>query len=127
MPKTSVASWVPSLVASQRLPPLFRVGPSAHPFIQMMFSATARITWPVTCWASSLASHATSGELTDGSMRFHSPSGTSSASITSGAPGMVAVMRVAAAGPTQFTVTPSLCSSSDRVWVMPAMPALAVA
>jgi hypothetical protein len=41
-------------------------------------------------------------------MRFHSSSGTSSASITAGAPGMVPVMRVAAAGPTAFTVTPSL-------------------
>ena len=50
---------------------------------------------------SSEASQATSGDDTDGSMRFHSPSGTSSASMTSGAPGMVPVMRVAAAGPMQ--------------------------
>src|SRR3546814_11157932 len=71
-----------------------------------MSSATARITWPVTCWLSSLANQATSGDETAGSIRFHSSSGTSSASITGGAPGIVAVMRVAAAGPPAVPVTP---------------------
>ena len=127
MPKTSVASCVPSFSASQRLPPLLIVGPSLQPFIQTMSSATARITWPVTCCDSSEASQATTGEETAGSMRLNSSSGTSSASITAGAPGMVPVMRVAAAGPMAFTVTPSLWSSSDRVCVNPAMPAFAVA
>ncbi len=40
---------------------------------------------------------------------------------------MVAVMRVAPAGPTALTVTPSLASSRLSVWVRPAMAALAVA
>ncbi len=60
-------------------------------------------------------------------MGLNSSSGTSSASMTLGAFGMVPVMRVAAAGPTQLTVTPSLNSSRLSVWVSPAMPALAVA
>src|SRR3546814_207960 len=106
--KTSVARCSPSLVASQRWPWLEILGPSDQPCIHTMSSATARITWPVTCWLSSLANQATSGDETAGSIRFHSSSGTSSASITGGAPGIVAVMRVAAAGPTAFTVTPSL-------------------
>jgi hypothetical protein len=87
---------------------LLIVGPSAQPRIQMIFSATARMTWPVTCCASSDASQATSGDDTAGSMGFHSSSARSSGSITAGAPGMVAVMRVAPAGPTALTVTPSL-------------------
>jgi hypothetical protein len=45
---TSVASCVPSFVASHRFWPLLIVGPSDHGFIRMMFSATARMTWPVT-------------------------------------------------------------------------------
>ena len=40
---------------------------------------------------------------------------------------MVPVMRVAAAGPTQLTVTPLRASSRLRVWVMLAMAALALA
>ncbi|MGN6692920.1 MAG: hypothetical protein ACTHN0_01980, partial [Aquihabitans sp.] len=95
MKNTSVASCWPSFSASQRLPLLLMVGPSAQPFMRMMFSATARMIWPVTCCDSSEASHATSGDDTDGSMRFHSSSGTSSASITAGAFGIVPVMRVA--------------------------------
>ena len=46
--KTSVASCMPSLDASQRLPPLATVAPSCHGVIQMMFSATARMICPVT-------------------------------------------------------------------------------
>jgi hypothetical protein len=90
------------------LPPLLIDAPSDQPCIHTMSSATARITWPVTIWLSSDASQATRGDDTAGSMRLNSSSGTSSASITAGAPGIVPVMRVAAAGPTALTVTPSL-------------------
>ena len=76
--------------------------------MRIMSSATARMTWPVTWSASSEASQATTGEETAGSIRFHSSSGMSSASMTAGAFGIVPVMRVAAAGPTAFTVTPIL-------------------
>src|SRR3954453_6722628 len=100
------------------------VAPSFQPSMRMMFSATARMTWPVTYWLSFDASQATSGDEVAGSMGFHSSSGMSSASMTAGAPGMVPVMRVAAAGPTALTVTPILYSSRDAVMVMPAMAAL---
>ena len=83
------------------------------------------MTCPVTWSASSEASQATNGEETAGSIRFHSSSGTSSASITSGAPGIVPVIRVAAAGPTALTVTPILYISRLSVWVRLAMAALA--
>ena len=38
------------------------VAPARQPSIHTMSSATARITCPVTCWLSSLASQATSGD-----------------------------------------------------------------
>jgi alkylation response protein AidB-like acyl-CoA dehydrogenase len=68
VPKMSVASCRPSVSASQRFSPLQMVAASCQPFMRWILSPMARITWPVTCWAWSLASQATSGELPAGSI-----------------------------------------------------------
>ena len=86
------------------------------------------MTWPVTICDSSLASQATTGELPAGSIGWYSSSGISSGSTISGAPGMVAVMRVAPPG-TDGVDRDTQSSELDRlsVSVRPAMAALAVA
>jgi hypothetical protein len=86
----------------------------------------ARITWPLTCAALSLASHATTGQQSDGSLGSNSSSGISSGSRTS-APDIVAEMRVMPPGPITLGVTPIFANSRLRVWVSPTIAALAVA
>jgi len=87
----------------------------------------ALITWPVTCWASSLASHATSGELPAGSIGWYSSASSSSGSKDSMPAAEVAVRRVIPPGPTALTVTPSRYSSRLVVSVSPTIAAFAVA
>ena len=109
---------------SQRLPGLEMLGPLLQPSISTISSLTARMIWPVTCEALSDASHATTGDDSDGSIGFHSSN--SSGSLASmPAPGMDAAMRVAPAGPMALTVTPILNTSRLTVMVKAAMPALA--
>ncbi len=67
---------------------------------------TARKTWPVTCNASSEASHATMGAELAGFMWSYSPLSSSSGSITSASLRRVAVMRVMPPGATALARTP---------------------
>ena len=127
LPKILMPMMPPSFSASQRFSPLETVAASYQGFMWKMSSLITRNTWPVTYWASSLASQATIGELPAGSIGWYSSSPSESGSKASPMPPTVADNRVSPPGPTALAVTPMLASSRPSVWVIPTMAALAVA